>query len=113
MFVRGIDLREVTLVERGADAIRVTFKNGNRRFINGDDAVEVWSAWALVGPSTGALWFAVRIACPSCRPCANRAHVGYGFRCRVMDKQLRGRGGLTLFLCGYATRPTVANRVQL
>ena len=47
MFVRGIDLREVTLVERGADAIRVTFMNGNRRFINGDDAVEVWNAWAL------------------------------------------------------------------
>src|SRR5215469_2333945 len=28
------------------------------------------------------------LACPSCRPCADRAHVGYGFRCRVMDKQL-------------------------
>ena len=47
MFVRGIDLREVTLVERGADAIRVTFKNGNRRFVDGDDAVEIWNAWAL------------------------------------------------------------------
>jgi|307.fasta_scaffold730251_1 hypothetical protein len=47
MFVRGIDLREVTLVERGADAIRVTFKNGDRKFTGGDDAVEVWNAWAL------------------------------------------------------------------
>jgi hypothetical protein len=47
MFVRGIGLREVTLVERGADAIRITFKNGDRQFIGGDDAVEVWNAWAL------------------------------------------------------------------
>jgi hypothetical protein len=47
MFVRGIDLREVTLIEKGGVGVRVTFGNGDRKFIDGDDAVEVWNAWAL------------------------------------------------------------------
>ena len=47
MFVRGIDLREVRAVERGDLDVRVTFINGDRKFIDGDDGVEVWNAWAL------------------------------------------------------------------
>ena len=47
MFVRGVDLQEVREIERGADAIRVTFKDGNRRFIEGEEGLEVWNSWAL------------------------------------------------------------------
>ena len=47
MFVRGIDLREATLVEGGAEGVRVTLTDGDRRFIKGDAGLEVWEAWHL------------------------------------------------------------------
>lgn len=45
MRVRGIDLREVELVEAGAEGIRITFRNGDRKFVGGDDGLEVFEAW--------------------------------------------------------------------
>ena len=47
MFVRGIDLREVTLIERGDLGVRVTFVNGDRKSVEGEEGLEVWNAWAL------------------------------------------------------------------
>ena len=35
MWVRGIDLREVVLVEEGSEGIRVTFVDGTRKFVGG------------------------------------------------------------------------------
>jgi hypothetical protein len=46
--VRGIDLREVVSIEEGAGNIRVTFKDGARRFVSeADGAMEIRDAWRL------------------------------------------------------------------
>jgi hypothetical protein len=47
MWVRGINLGEVVLVEEGGDGVRVTFADGSRRFVGGEEGREVLGAWRL------------------------------------------------------------------
>jgi len=47
MFVRGIDLREVELVEEGAEGVRISYRNGEREFRGGDEGREILEGWRL------------------------------------------------------------------
>jgi hypothetical protein len=48
MWVRGIDLREVTLIEEGAEGVRITFDNGERKFVSeADGGFEILEGWRL------------------------------------------------------------------
>jgi hypothetical protein len=48
MFVRGIDLREATLVEGGAEGVRITFVDGERKFVGeADGGFEILERWQL------------------------------------------------------------------
>jgi hypothetical protein len=49
MWVHGVELLKVQGVERGASGVRVTFKDGERKFISAEEgAGEIWDAWRLV-----------------------------------------------------------------
>jgi len=47
MWVRGIDLSQIVLVEEGAEGIRISFRDGERKFVGGDEAQEILDAWHL------------------------------------------------------------------
>ena len=60
MWVRGVDLREVVSIDRGAEGIRVNFVDGSRKFVGGEEGVEVWNAWHFLLQYIMLSW-----ACPS------------------------------------------------
>lgn len=48
MFVHGFNLADIVNIDVGADAIRIEFANGERKFISeADGGFEVLDAWRL------------------------------------------------------------------
>ena len=48
MWARGIDLSQIVGIDVGADAVRIEFADGTRRFVGeADGAFEVLEAWRL------------------------------------------------------------------
>lgn len=57
MFVRGINLNEVVKIERGGEGVRITFVNGDRRFVSeADGGFELLEGWRLNCRLMGADW---------------------------------------------------------